>query len=58
MAHGILLAFDDAALVASPTFTDLSSLTGVRCQGFTIKRGRPTERDKTGIGTAGAKVDR
>jgi hypothetical protein len=47
---GIKLAFDDPALEPSPTWTRIDELVSVRR--WSIKRGRPTERDKTGIGTA------
>jgi len=52
MAHGVLIAFDDGILTASPTWTDLGSLAGVSIQRVEIKRGRQDEWDKTPVGTA------
>jgi len=49
---GISIAFSSSALAAIPTWTRIDTITGVNIQSWEIKRGRPTERDKTEIGTA------
>jgi hypothetical protein len=49
---GIALAFDAGALVAAPTWTRIDTLTNVAVNSWSIRRGRPTERDETGVGTA------
>lgn len=50
--HGVLIAFEADVLEESPTWTDLNSLAGVSVQRVEVNRGRPTERDKTQVGTA------
>lgn len=45
---GVYIAFGDDALTASPTWTSIDSYV----QSFTIDRGRQSELDKTGTGTA------
>jgi len=49
---GVSIAFDDDPMVVDPTWTRIDTLTGCRVSDWTIDRGRPTEFDKTGTGTA------
>jgi hypothetical protein len=49
---GVSVAFDDDWAVPDPAWTRLDTLAGCRVRGYTIDRGRPTEFDKTGTGTA------
>lgn len=60
MAVGrVLVAFDDAWNVASPTWTRLDSNTatpGYRVQGFQIDRARQSEFDKTSTGEASVTI--
>lgn len=52
-AHGICIAFDDDAMEPTPTWTRLDDPLGYRlADGFQIHRGRESELDITGVGTA------
>jgi hypothetical protein len=50
--NGVAIAFDAAALTASPTWTRIDTIPHVSVQRWEIHRGRPTERDKTSVGSA------
>jgi len=49
---GVSVAFDDPPLTVNPVWTRIDTLAGCRVTDWTIDRGRPTEFDKTGTGTA------
>jgi hypothetical protein len=49
---GVSVAFDDPPLTVNPTWTRIDTLSGCRVTDWTVDRGRPTEFDKTGTGTA------
>lgn len=49
---GVSVAFDADPLDPTPTWTRIDTLSGCRVRDWTIDRGRPTEFDKTGTGTA------
>jgi hypothetical protein len=49
---GVSIAFDAPVLEPSPTWTRIDTLSGCRVRSWQIDRGRPTEFDKTGTGTA------
>jgi hypothetical protein len=49
---GVSVAFDDPPLQSDPFWTRIDTLDGCRVRGWTIDRGRSTEFDKTGTGTA------
>ena len=49
---GVSIAFDDPPLTADPAWTQIDTLAGCRVRDWSIDRGRPTEFDKTGTGTA------
>jgi hypothetical protein len=46
------VAFDDDPMQPDPDWTRIDTLTGCRVRGYSIDRGRPTEFDKTDVGTA------
>jgi hypothetical protein len=46
------IAFNDGPLAAAPVYTNVGDTTGIKVQGYTVDRGRATERDKVGVGTA------
>jgi hypothetical protein len=48
----VSIALDDPPLEPDPTWTRIDTLTGCRVRDWTVDRGRPTEFDKTGPGTA------
>jgi hypothetical protein len=50
--HGVLIAFDAPVLEETPVWTSVGDLAGVSVQQVQVTRGRPTERDKTQVGTA------
>src|SRR6478735_10315086 len=51
--QGLAIAFDAAPLDSAPTWTRIDSqvANGLHVNHIQIKRGRPSERDKTSIGT-------
>ncbi len=49
---GVSIAFQDNWNVDAPTWTRLDTLDGCRVRGWTVDRGRPSEFEKTGTGTA------
>jgi hypothetical protein len=49
---GVSVAFDDPPLTVDPVWTRIDTLAGCRVRDWTVDRGRPTEFDKTGTGTA------
>jgi hypothetical protein len=53
---GVSLALDDPTLEPNPAWTRIDTLTGCRVRGYTIDRGRPTEFEKTGTGTATIRI--
>jgi hypothetical protein len=53
---GVSVAFDDDWDTVTPTWTRLDTLTGCRVQGWQIDRGRNTEFEKTGTGTANVQI--
>jgi hypothetical protein len=58
MAGGVRVsvAFADDWDVVSPTWTDLTALSGCRVRSWSIDRGRPDELSKTGTGTATLRI--
>jgi hypothetical protein len=50
------IAFDDVPMAPDPAWTRIDTLTGCRVRDWTIDRGRPTEFDKTGTGTAVVRI--
>src|SRR6266702_2290174 len=57
-AQGLSIAFDAAPLDSAPTWTRLDNqvANGLSVNRIQIQRGRPTERDKTSIGTMSVSV--
>jgi hypothetical protein len=49
---GVSVAFDDPVLEPDPTWTDLAMLPGISVLSWTVDRGRTSELDQTGTGTA------
>jgi hypothetical protein len=46
------IAFDDPPMEPDPEWVRVDTMAGIRVRSYTIDRGRPTEFDKTGTGTA------
>jgi hypothetical protein len=53
---GVSVAFDDPPMEPDPSWTRIDTLTGCRVRDWTVDRGRPTEFDKTGPGTAVVRI--
>lgn len=53
---GVSIAFDAPTLEPDPTWTRIDTLAGCNVRGWSIDRGRPTEFDKTGTGTATVQI--
>jgi len=49
---GVSIAFDADVLEPDPAWTRIDTLSGCRVRGWSIDRGRPSEFEKTGPGTA------
>jgi len=53
---GVSLAFNDGPHVVNPTWTRLDTLDGCRVQEWSISRGRPSEFEPVGAGTATVRI--
>jgi len=53
---GVSIAFDAPPMAVTPTWTRIDTLSGCRVREWTVDRGRPTEFDKTGTGTAVVRI--
>lgn len=53
---GVSIAFDDATLEPTPTWTRIDTITEANVRSWEIERGRRTEFEKTGTGTAVVRI--
>src|SRR5262245_31065933 len=54
--QGVSIAFGSGPLVVNPTWTRLDKIDGLHVQSWSISRGRPTEFEQVGAGTATVRI--